>query len=95
MKTLNKKEEIQRLCKLLSQDQAIVFCLDASLRCLSTATTAHAADAASYAGYAAAVAYVTADAAAYAASDAAYVVDADAANNESIEVLKYILKGKK
>jgi len=45
MKTLrNKQEEIQRLCKPLSQDQAVVFCLDASLRCLDADAVSVEAD---------------------------------------------------
>lgn len=76
------------LCRLLNQDDAVVFCLDCAFRSLDYAAY-DAADAAYYAAAAAA-----ADAAYDAAAYAAYAADAAWASRlESIEVLKTILKG--
>jgi len=102
MKTLrNKQEEIQRLCKLLTQDQAVVFCLDASLRCLDADAAGYAAEwAASDAENAAHAGFASAASAASLAAYAAYIA-ADAVSAavsveaDSIEVLKYILEGEK
>ena len=107
MKTLNKKEEIHHLCRRLSQDQAVVFCLDASLRCLNAADGEVLADTAAYAAYVADEAYTDyGNPAAYAnyvvyaagcafeaAFDPGYYAAGDEAHNESIEILKYILEG--
>ena len=100
---ITKQDKLWLLCRLLTQDQVVVFCLDAALRCLSSTANA-AADHIYYAACEAADVNAAACDAANAAADhiyyAAYIANpscdaasdaSETSHDESIEILKQIL----
>jgi len=90
---MKSKNEIRSLSDQLTPDQAIIFCLDASIRCLKSTAVSDVVSHSYAAYYAAYAAYAAADPAYAAADDVneVYTVYTDDADTESILILKHIL----